>query len=147
MVTTYEDPSSGEKLTFVDSRPSLPGDSDSGGGEVVDYDSSRSRTRMRSGGGGGDLLKEETPQQTHFSVVAIDFGTTYSGYAFSFAHEPEDIHVMRKWEGESLRRTTTAGTAATTTIAAAVVAATAAETTATTAAAEKTATTAVALVL
>ncbi len=101
MVTTYEDPSSGEKLTFVDSRPSLPGDS-GGGGEAVDYDSSRSRTRMRGGGGGGDLLKEETPQQTHFSVVAIDFGTTYSGYAFSFAHDPEDIHVMRKWEGESL---------------------------------------------
>ena len=32
-------------------------------------------------------------------VVAIDFGTTYSGYAFSFVHDPEDVHMMRKWEG------------------------------------------------
>ena len=32
-------------------------------------------------------------------VVAIDFGTTYSGYAFSFIHDAEDIHMMRKWEG------------------------------------------------
>lgn len=30
---------------------------------------------------------------------AIDFGTTYSGYAFSFIHDPEEIHMMRKWEG------------------------------------------------
>lgn len=32
-------------------------------------------------------------------VVAIDFGTTYSGYAFAFAKDPDSIHVMRKWEG------------------------------------------------
>ncbi|XP_074677823.1 heat shock 70 kDa protein 12B isoform X3 [Strix aluco] len=32
-------------------------------------------------------------------VVAIDFGTTSSGYAFSFATDPEAIHMMRKWEG------------------------------------------------
>lgn len=35
----------------------------------------------------------------HFVVVAIDFGTTYSGYAFSFSKEKEKIHIMRKWEG------------------------------------------------
>ncbi|XP_039719763.1 heat shock 70 kDa protein 12B isoform X2 [Pteropus medius] len=41
-----------------------------------------------------------TPQQASFSVVvAIDFGTTSSGYAFSFASDPEAIHMMRKWEG------------------------------------------------
>ncbi|ERE69761.1 heat shock protein 12B [Cricetulus griseus] len=40
------------------------------------------------------------PQQASFSVVvAIDFGTTASGYAFSFASDPEAIHMMRKWEG------------------------------------------------
>uniref|UniRef100_A0A2K6ENI1 Heat shock protein family A (Hsp70) member 12B n=2 Tax=Propithecus coquereli TaxID=379532 RepID=A0A2K6ENI1_PROCO len=40
------------------------------------------------------------PQQASFSVVvAIDFGTTSSGYAFSFANDPETIHMMRKWEG------------------------------------------------
>ena len=26
--------------------------------------------------------KEETPQHSHFVVVAIDFGTAYSGYAY-----------------------------------------------------------------
>ncbi|XP_062849355.1 heat shock 70 kDa protein 12B [Trichomycterus rosablanca] len=32
-------------------------------------------------------------------VVAIDFGTTSSGYAFSFTEDPEVIHMMRRWEG------------------------------------------------
>nr|XP_033799611.1 heat shock 70 kDa protein 12A [Geotrypetes seraphini] len=32
-------------------------------------------------------------------VVAIDFGTTSSGYAYSFMKEPECIHIMRRWEG------------------------------------------------
>uniref|UniRef100_A0A8B9PTB6 Heat shock protein family A (Hsp70) member 12B n=1 Tax=Apteryx owenii TaxID=8824 RepID=A0A8B9PTB6_APTOW len=40
------------------------------------------------------------PRATSFAVVvAIDFGTTSSGYAFSFASDPEAIHMMRKWEG------------------------------------------------
>uniref|UniRef100_A0A9L0KBH2 Heat shock protein family A (Hsp70) member 12B n=1 Tax=Equus asinus TaxID=9793 RepID=A0A9L0KBH2_EQUAS len=39
-----------------------------------------------------------TPQPAPFSVVvAIDFGTTSSGYAFSFASDPEAIHMMRFW--------------------------------------------------
>lgn len=36
---------------------------------------------------------------THFVVAAIDFGTTMSGYAFSFVRDPSSIHMMRKWEG------------------------------------------------
>lgn len=28
-------------------------------------------------------------------TVAIDFGTTYSGYAYAFSHNPDDIHLMR----------------------------------------------------
>ena len=32
-------------------------------------------------------------------VVAIDFGTTFSGYAFSFTRDATSIHMMRKWEG------------------------------------------------
>lgn len=32
------------------------------------------------------------------AVVAIDLGTTFSGYAFSFTREPHSIHVMRKLE-------------------------------------------------
>lgn len=34
-------------------------------------------------------------QQAFLVVVAIDFGTTSSGYAYSFTKEPECIHVMR----------------------------------------------------
>ena len=40
---------------------------------------------------------------SHLVVVAIDFGTTYSGYAFSFANDARSattqIHMMRRWEG------------------------------------------------
>eukprot|EP00064_Thunnus_orientalis_P009562 superscaffoldBa00001223_g9586 len=32
-------------------------------------------------------------------VVAIDFGTTSSGYAFSFTQDAEAIHMMKRWEG------------------------------------------------
>uniref|UniRef100_A0A8B9NTS6 Heat shock 70 kDa protein 12A n=1 Tax=Apteryx owenii TaxID=8824 RepID=A0A8B9NTS6_APTOW len=38
-------------------------------------------------------------EQLFLVVVAIDFGTTSSGYAYSFTKEPECIHVMRRWEG------------------------------------------------
>ena len=31
--------------------------------------------------------------------MAIDFGTTYSGYAYALTKEPEKVHIMRKWEG------------------------------------------------
>ncbi|XP_067894460.1 heat shock 70 kDa protein 12B [Heterodontus francisci] len=41
-----------------------------------------------------------TPRYRPFSVVvAIDFGTTASGYAFSLVQDPETIHMMRRWEG------------------------------------------------
>ena len=30
-------------------------------------------------------------------VVAIDFGTTFSGYAFSFKKSPEDIKINNNW--------------------------------------------------
>ncbi|XP_014674044.1 PREDICTED: heat shock 70 kDa protein 12A-like isoform X2 [Priapulus caudatus] len=41
----------------------------------------------------------DSHQTGHFVVVAIDFGTTYSGYAFSFTKDADSIHMMRKWEG------------------------------------------------
>jgi hypothetical protein len=42
-------------------------------------------------------------QLQHFVVVAIDIGTTYSGYAFCFTRDPDsNIHMMRKWEGKIL---------------------------------------------
>ncbi|XP_006824887.1 uncharacterized protein LOC100373044, partial [Saccoglossus kowalevskii] len=41
----------------------------------------------------------EPASKHHRVVVAIDFGTTFSGYAYSFTNDPEYIHIMRKWEG------------------------------------------------
>ena len=32
-------------------------------------------------------------------VCAIDFGTTYSGYAFSFKTNPDDVIVNKDWAG------------------------------------------------
>ena len=37
----------------------------------------------------------------YLAVAAIDFGTTYSGYAFSFNTEPEKIICNKNW-GQSL---------------------------------------------
>ncbi|XP_066549026.1 heat shock 70 kDa protein 12A isoform X1 [Amia ocellicauda] len=43
---------------------------------------------------------QNVPEGPSFTVVvAIDFGTTSSGYAYSFSKEPECIHTMRRWEG------------------------------------------------
>ena len=42
----------------------------------------------------------ETPQFSFSTVVAIDFGTTYSGYAYAFTHDPDAVSIMRKWEGD-----------------------------------------------
>ncbi|CAI5681991.1 unnamed protein product [Oreochromis niloticus] len=43
---------------------------------------------------------DQVPSGSSFVVVvAIDFGTTSSGYAYAFAKEPECIHTMRRWEG------------------------------------------------
>ena len=46
------------------------------------------------------------PGHRHLVVVAVDFGTTFSGYAFSFVpSDPRDastaapVHMMRRWEG------------------------------------------------
>lgn len=44
-------------------------------------------------------LPSTASSSAHFVVAAIDFGTTFSGYAFSFTRDPDSIHVMRRWEG------------------------------------------------
>ncbi|KAE8589491.1 hypothetical protein XENTR_v10017584 [Xenopus tropicalis] len=46
-----------------------------------------------------DSDSDAAEEQTFSVVVAIDFGTTSSGYAYSFSKEPECIHIMRRWEG------------------------------------------------
>ena len=37
----------------------------------------------------------------YLMVCAIDFGTTYSGYAFSFAASPEEIKMNKNWGSSS----------------------------------------------
>lgn len=43
--------------------------------------------------------RDSTPLSKYLVVAAIDFGTTYSGYAFAFTRDPDSIHMMRRWEG------------------------------------------------
>ncbi|XP_077095495.1 heat shock 70 kDa protein 12A isoform X3 [Siphateles boraxobius] len=46
-----------------------------------------------------DSEANEPTRHPYVVVVAIDFGTTSSGYAYAFNKEPECIHTMRRWEG------------------------------------------------
>ncbi|XP_060790778.1 heat shock 70 kDa protein 12A isoform X3 [Neoarius graeffei] len=46
-----------------------------------------------------DSEQNEPTSHSFVVVVAIDFGTTSSGYAYAFTKEPECIHTMRRWEG------------------------------------------------
>ena len=55
------------------------------------------RERMKSHGssstsGGGQRLKDD-----YIMVAAIDFGTTFSGYAFSFRKNQTDIKMNKNW--------------------------------------------------
>lgn len=43
--------------------------------------------------------QQQTGNNTHFVVVAIDFGTTFSGYAFAFTRDIDSILMMRKVDG------------------------------------------------
>lgn len=75
---------------------SSPGSPVGPGGDMVRFSRS-SRSSIDSGTSSGPHITKQ--QAGHFVVVAIDFGTTFSGYAFSFTQEPNSIHMMRKWEG------------------------------------------------
>ena len=43
--------------------------------------------------------QQQIANNTHFVVVAIDFGTTFSGYAFAFTRDIDSILMMRKVDG------------------------------------------------
>lgn len=43
--------------------------------------------------------QQQITNNTHFVVVAIDFGTTFSGYAFAFTRDIDSILMMRKVDG------------------------------------------------
>lgn len=41
---------------------------------------------------------EKAVESSYRVVVAIDFGTTYSGYAYASRRKPDEIHLMRRKE-------------------------------------------------
>lgn len=41
--------------------------------------------------------QDESP--TYAVIVAIDFGTTYSGYAYTYLKDSSSIHLMKRWTG------------------------------------------------
>ena len=47
-----------------------------------------------------DICRENT--NSYIAVGAIDFGTSYSGYAFSFKYDPEKIQAKAWYSGENL---------------------------------------------
>lgn len=57
--------------------------------------------KCKIGSGEVTVTSSEPREANHFVVVAIDFGTTYSGYAFSFTRDADSVHMMKKWEGKN----------------------------------------------
>ena len=47
-----------------------------------------------------NTLQKLSLDESFIIVAAVDFGTTYSGYAFSFKHKPEDISMNKNWGAE-----------------------------------------------
>lgn len=40
--------------------------------------------------------KQEDISASYVAVAAIDFGTTYSGYAYAFTRDPDNVHLMNQ---------------------------------------------------
>jgi hypothetical protein len=49
--------------------------------------------------GNESSINYQAKNPSHFVVVAIDFGTTFSGYAFAFTRDIDSILMMRKVDG------------------------------------------------
>lgn len=105
-----------EARTFSDSNDSVLDNSTDGEGSIhkeVFIDYRRSLTRKGSNSDTSSVdgysisgsydsglpTRDAVPLSKYLVVAAIDFGTTYSGYAFAFTRDPESIHMMRRWEG------------------------------------------------
>ncbi|KIX03793.1 uncharacterized protein Z518_07346 [Rhinocladiella mackenziei CBS 650.93] len=46
----------------------------------------------------GFSIGDETVEEC--LIIALDFGTTYSGIAYAFASDPENVRVIQSWPGE-----------------------------------------------
>ena len=44
-----------------------------------------------------EALSISSSAKNYIMVAAIDFGTTFSGYAFSFKSNKEEIHMYKDW--------------------------------------------------
>ena len=44
--------------------------------------------------------KPTDSRDRYILMVAIDFGTTFSGYAFAFTHSPDKMHMNKNWGDE-----------------------------------------------
>lgn len=89
-VSTGPVPSTSQDQSRLQPSKTSPGQSEAQDGTLA-----RSHRSSVDSGTGSDPSR----QPGHFVVVAIDFGTTFSGYAFCFTRDPDHIHMMRKWEG------------------------------------------------
>lgn len=58
----------------------------------------KKRHKKESSMSNGSLLGGGEQENSRRIVVAIDFGTTYSGYAYAFRRKPDEIHLMRRKE-------------------------------------------------
>lgn len=88
---------SSHKEIFIDYRRSLTR-KDSNGSDMS-AESSVDRDSIPGSYDSGLPTRDAVPLSRYLVVAAIDFGTTYSGYAFAFTRDPESIHMMRRWEG------------------------------------------------
>ena len=50
-----------------------------------------------------EVDQDELKNNTNYKIlVAIDFGTTHSGYAYAYLKNPNEIHLMKRWsDGET----------------------------------------------
>lgn len=62
----------------------------------VNVDKSSGQIENSVSATGTEEPQVKKPEKDYLVVVAIDFGTTFSGYAFSFLNEPDTIHMMRQ---------------------------------------------------
>lgn len=88
-----------ESQDMADKLPSDNNQNHSHPSTVDDDESDNTDSLPASIDSGIPTLATTTPHR-YFVVVAIDFGTTFSGYAFAFTRDPAGaIHMMRRWEG------------------------------------------------
>ena len=97
-----ESAASSHKEVFIDYRRSLVRKDSNATDPLSDNVSASSSADRDSIPGSYDSglpTRDSTPSSKYLVVSAIDFGTTYSGYAFAFTRDPDSIHMMRRWEG------------------------------------------------